>query len=231
MFACAVFGYFLWLIIKAEGESEMYFAMAAFIPQYVLIVVAFNGKKEEKSCNAVWAVFTITIMLSVLNYSLHGYHSSGMLRSVYGGIRNLLSANPNRHEYWDISGGIRRTDVEALEWIRDNTDKNVLIASDRAVIMKDEAYYCYGIYSERQQYLEGTDMLFNRDDTCQKEIDRRTNLLYSIYFNDAGAIRKAKQEGIDYIVQTKEITPYFKYDLEELNLVFSTDSINVFQIR
>lgn len=232
MFACTAFGYLLWLIAKAEGESEMYFAIAVNIPQYVLIVIVFMKKQEEmRKCDAVQVIFAGIMIVSVANYLLYGYHNSGMLRSVYGGMRNLLSADIERTDDWDTSGGIQRADVEALKWIKDNTDNKALIVSDRAVMLEDAAYYCYGIYSERQQYLEGTDMLFNRDDACQNEIDRRIDLISSIYHNDAGAVKQAKREGINYIVQTKEITPYFKYNTEELKLVISTDSMNVFQIR
>lgn len=233
MVMCVVWGYILWIIVNAGGKSEMYFAMASFIPQYVLISEMHKEAKEVKILyrTMIKNIFMIMLIISVALFSFYGHVKWGMVTSVYKGIESLLSAEIEQTENWEKSTCIRKSDVEALKWIRDNTAVDALVLSDRAVMTVDRAYYCYGMYSERQQYLEGTNLFFQLDDESQKELMRRINTIWAVYWNDEEALLKIKEEGVDFIVQTKDITPDFEYNPERMKLMFSTDTINIYQIR
>ncbi len=127
-------------------------------------------------------------------------------------------------------GGIKDSDVEALNWIRENTDLDSLIMTDKAVIMEYPEYYYYGIFCERQQYLEGTAMLGTNRENVNAEVARRKEIITNVYANEDGAIETAIGEGVDYIVQTTDVTPDFKYDDKLLELVKSTETMNIIYI-
>lgn len=124
---------------------------------------------------------------------------------------------------------IRGSDVEALAWIRENTDSDSLIMTDKAVMMEYPKYYYYGLFCERQQYLEGTDML-GEDRKNDNEVARRKEIIINVYSNLDGAIETAIGEGVDYIVQTTDVTPDFKYNDKLLELVKSTDTMNIYRV-
>lgn len=71
---------------------------------------------------------------------------------------------------------------------------------------------------------------FSNEDT-QKEIDRRKELVQDMYDNAPGAIEELKDDGVEYIVQTKSITPGFQYDERYVELVATSDDINVYKIK
>ena len=156
------------------------------------------------------------------------YEGVGAISSVVHGINALK--NSSEEEIRNIGkNGIRSSDVDALRWIRDNTPLDSIILSDKAVITDNTHYYLYGMFCERQQYLEGTDMLVLAGEEVQNEIQRRKDLITDIYNN--GGIEKVREEGVDYIVQTNDITPGFIYDVDELILVKNTETMNIYQIR
>lgn len=234
MLICVGWGNILWFMVRTVGHSEMYFAMASFIPQHILIAEMYARRGEVKEGlvrTVIKCICCVMMAISVTLFSFYGHLKVGMITAVYRGMKNLYSVELNQIEDWEKSTCIRRTDVEALEWIRDNTDEDALILCDRAAITGDTAYYCYGIYCERQQYLEGTNMFFQLDNMAKREINERLTLIFSVYNNENGALQDLKEEGVDFIVQTKDITPNFEYNPKKLQLMFSTDTINIYQVK
>lgn len=236
--ATAVWGLFLWMIVNAGGHSEMYFGMTAMIPLSILIFVSYVQIKgnfdklviAKSGIRHCMRVIGIVLMLCCMYfYFLSSYAGVGAVYSVQEGMNKLNNINENAHR---DSGqdSIRKSDAEALEWLRDNTPLDSLILSDKAVITDNPHYYLYGMFCERQQYLEGSDMLALAGEKTQSEIQRRKNLITDIYSNKGG-IQKVREEGVDYIVQTKDITPGFIYDPDELILVTSTETMNIYQVR
>lgn len=157
------------------------------------------------------------------------WSGAGAIKNSLCGLKNIYHSMAD-HDYSNqIDSGIRNTDIEALSWIRDNAEDNALIMTDKAVMTDNPSYYLYGIFCERQQYLEGSNML--RGDEVEKEIERRKDIIRSVYSNVDGAIRFAKGEGIDYIVQTVDITPDFIYDENLIELVESTETMNIYKVK
>lgn len=116
----------------------------------------------------------------------------------------------------------------ALGWIRENTPKDSVVITDRAVLLENDAYYYYAMFCERQMFLEGSNML-RQDGESGKMLDKRKSLIRRIFKeNDASALKEASDVG-NYLVQTRWLSPDFKADSELINLVYSTDSINVYE--
>lgn len=230
----------MWHIINAGGSSEMYFAMAALIPLSVQIMLAAkNYEHLRMECNVdtfipnerAWRkYFTFFLSVSVILFAISSYDGSGVIRQTFGAIRNYYHLE-NTYGYEIQKDGIRRDDVAALYWLRDHSEKDAVIMSDKAVIEGNKSYYYYGIFSERQQYMEGTDMLGNKRAKVNDAIRHRKELIYDVYNNIPGAIARAKSEGVDYIVQTVDVTPWFMADERLLECVTSSSTINVYKIK
>lgn len=238
----ALWGLTLGIVVNAGGYSEMYFSMTALIPMFVIILLVyedykgiygFNIKNKMKYKNNISIIMGMLMLIGVYYFLWSARANVGAVRSSLHGLTNLYHAkNVCDYSDWEMVG-IRDTDVEALNWIRDNAETDAIIMTDKAIISGNSAYYLYGIFCERQQYIEGTNMLdlAGKDLILQNEIQARKELVTSVYYNENGAIERAKNEGIDYIVQTVDITPDFIYDEEWLDLVESSETINVYKIK
>lgn len=238
----ATFGISLWHLINAGGASEMYFVMAAGIPLTVIILSFMSWHLEEERTlsftnggilkkGIFYFSFSLLLLYGVFRFTSSAYRESGAFVNAYVGARNLYEAASVRDYSNQIERGIRDTDVEALNWIRDNAEEDALIMTDKAIMTDNTAYYLYGIFCERQQYLEGTNMLgtFNAD--LNDEIARRKGIICAVYENKKDSIKIAKQEGIDYIVQTVDVTPDFIYNENLLELVESTNTMNIYKVK
>lgn len=232
-----IFGFFLWAIVNTGGHSEMYFAMGGMIPLYALIFYFFvlveklEGRFipiKTRAREGIKAIGLVCMLCSIYFYLCYSYEGAGAISAAIHGVNVLI--NSSEEEIRNTGkNGIRKSDTEALKWIRDNTPLDSIVLSDKAVITENTHYYLYGLFCERQQYLEGTDMLVLAGEDVQNEIQRRKDLISDIYNN--GGIEKAREEGVDYIVQTNDITPGFIYDPDELILVKSTETMNIYQVR
>lgn len=237
----ALWGICLWHLVNAGGFSEMYFAMAALIPMAMMILNAlvlycrlYGGKRHsdwELNEKLIFTVFLLFIQLGIFRFLWSGWNGIGAITKVCDGLGNLYNAEHGYDDSEQITSGIRNTDVEALSWIRDYADSDALIMTDKAIMTDNTAYYMYGIFCERQQYLEGIDMLGTQHQDINEEITRRKEIISGVYNNLPGALLDAKEEGIDYIVQTKDITPEFEYNPEYLELVKSTNTMNIYRMK
>ena len=85
----------------------------------------------------------------------------------------------------------------------------------------------YGTFSERQAYLEG-DSYYRK--LYIDERSRRRELIKQLYQNHEDALPSVIADGVDYIIQTKWLTPDFTPNEELISLVFSTKTINVYEV-
>lgn len=216
----------------------MYFCMILAVPQCAFICLINSYEKEYKGERKKSVIYrfakTLNVALLVLctyMYAMDSYDGSGAIYSSLNGLK-MLTSKPLIQEDEGLSvPGVRKTDIDALEWIRDNSSFDSVVLSDKAIISDNPRFYLYGMFCERQQYLEGTDMLVLAGDDIRNEILRRKLLISDVYHNKEGAIEKISNEGVDYIVQTKDITPDFIYDKRRITLVKSTETINVYKVK
>lgn len=242
LFMTALFGIVLGIFVDAGGSSEMYFLMTAMIPLSGIIVITRNEYLEGKSFSAgvlktmykaVYICMGILLIMETYKFCMPSFTSLsgkgvGAVKNSIDGIAAIYHSaggdySDKEHEC------IRGSDVEALAWIRENTNSDSLIMTDKAVMMEYPKYYYYGLFCERQQYLEGTDML-GEDRKNDNEVARRKEIIINVYSNVDGAIETAIGEGVDYIVQTTDVTPDFKYNDKLLELVKSTDTMNIYRV-
>lgn len=233
-------GIYLWHRINAGGASEAYFSMAALIPMSVMIIFAmelylrqherFKYAELPAIKKSVLVVFVLLLQLGVYRFSWSAF-GGGALGNANTGFWNLYDVRQG-HDYLELlESGIRNTDVEALSWIRDNAEPDAIIMTDKAVMTDNNAYYLYGIFCERQQYLEGSNMLDTQHSDTSKEIARRKTIITRAYHNDVDSLKTARKDGVDYVVQTLDITPDFVYNSDYLELVASSETMNIYKVK
>lgn len=239
LYLTALFGYALGIVVNAGGHSEMYFSMASYIPLYVAIFVVVKkcnvSSDESKIYRGTRFMVIICswglLFLGMYQYFFTSYPGNGVMGILRTGAKKVIFQNSYIPSSDEMAAGVCKEDVEALQWIRDNTEKDALIITDKAVMTERAGFYMYGMFCERQQYLEGTNMLKVAGDRVRDEISRRKELIYDVYNNGSTALKQIKDEGVDYIVQTINVTPQFNGDSDSLELVASSETINVYKVK
>ena len=222
-----IFGMILWRIIKADGSSEMYYGMAAFIPLYYLALLVIMNMRQrtqihssKKIKNIMKCMILMATVIGTYRFMFFAYSGTGAVRMSLTNLKNYVAI---------VS--VDTSDMDGLRWIRDNTSTDALIVSDDAVMTGEDTNYAYGIVSERQQYLEGSHMLRFGDESLQAEIGRREKIISLMYNNDVEALKQLEEEGVDYIVQTVSITPQFVANMNYLELVAESKNIRVYRYK
>lgn len=237
----AIVGLMMGVFEDAGGNSEMYFSMAALIPMFNLSLnscmkIKSGGIDVDRVKKYILSIFVygfiaISIIVGAYRFAFSAWDMDGAVVNSIIGI-NMLTQSENYEECDKdiISEGIRKSDVDALDWIRNNADKDAIVVTDKAIVGELKSYYLYGIFCERQQYLEGSDMLGTCREDTNEIISCRISLINDIYNNIDGAIDRAKEEEIDYIVQTIDVTPNFIPN-EKLELVAHSNTMNIFKVK
>lgn len=96
-----------------------------------------------------------------------------------------------------------------------------------SVINKEDGFMYYGAFSERQQYLEG-DRYFRGK--YLEERTRRRLFIEKVFANDEDALKRIAEENIDYVIQTKRITPGFEGNSSILCLVYETSTVRIYDV-
>ena len=226
MLITAIFGYILWLTINAGGNSEMYYVMAAFIPLYFFTGMVFSSlfNCDEKKINnakiiSYKTISVIALIFGIILFSFCAFMRNGMIRTLSRNLKTKITCKENLE------------DIKPLLWLRDNSPVDSVILADNLVIQDDNIKYYYILLTERRQYLEETDMLTYADEKLKNEIERRKVLINKIFSGDKSELKHLKNEGINYIISTNEITPYFSPDKNYAELVTSNNKFRVFKIK
>ena len=212
------FGLFMGLFNAQEGVSQLYYTLATYLPGMAFGLRHLEperGKIQKGICTAAGILFCIQCVWF--------FGSCGAAADMKAGIRNMLHGQENRVE--SIPDSLQKTDYDALVWVRDNTEDNTVIASDRSVICGIDNYMYYGTFAERQMYLEGDRYFY---ETHLEEREERRELLTKLYQNDPAAIERLKADNVAYILQTKWITP--EYEGSGCQKVYETETMVVWKI-
>ena len=224
-------------LINAGGTSEMYFMMVAFIPMAALSVYAHPDSNHFKK--SVLNLFFFAASLILLSgqfylFLFDAYGGNNAVKTFKEGLANILSSKEIGVQIIQSEiNAIQKSDVDGLVWIRENTPRDAIIAVDRATFVAGDStishYFYYAIFSERHMYVEGTSVISYLAQANESLVSERQQLIRDLYSNKDTAHEKIKTEGIDYIVQTRWITPDFQPS-ESFTLVHQTDSLNIYKV-
>ncbi|MCR4754337.1 MAG: hypothetical protein K5868_02285 [Lachnospiraceae bacterium] len=235
----SVFGIMLDILIDAGNNSEGYFAMAAFITGGFFCARVYSSCKTSGLLNRddvcsrhiIMRIISLLILVfCIIRFAWTENMAGGILKSSLVGARNIYYSNyhPDRMKY-DGMSTVSQEDAKALWWIRDNTPEDAMVLSDKAVLIDDDIFYLYGLFSERQQYIEGTFLLGEYREYINTEKNTRKDFVKKYYIDNAISSSELREKGISYVIRTKELTPRFKPD-NGVRLVFESDTIEVYEV-
>lgn len=231
----SIFGLLLGVFVNACRLAESYFSIAAILTMIGSILWSselFGGWSREKQSGKkekiMIALVSCILISGVYRFSFSTMYGDGIIVDTVKGIKNLVAGE--NHGIGN-SGDIKKETAITLGWIADNTPIDSLVMVDRAVVCDDLEYYMYGIFCERQMYIEGTDMMDIYNVNLSKEVERRRNIVRGVYGNDLESLKIAIEEGVDYIVQTRDLTSDLEYDEDYLQCVVETDDIKIYEVK
>ena len=219
-------GLVLGIFNRQPGNSQMYFSMAALLPCLCLGLKCLNHFRTDSVAVKRFLVATCGVfiflqsMLSLCTAKVHW--GPGLASGLRTGWLTMTSSR-----VYAEKNTIQQSDYMAMCWIQKNTPRNSVVMTDRSVAGDIDYYMYYGAFSERQMYLEG-DIYFREKFVSEREEMRQ--LVREVYGGSSDALRQAKNEGVDYIVQTIWITPDFAPDETLAELVLGSESVRVYRI-
>ena len=230
LFLAGAFGLLLGVFNIQPGRSQMYFTMAAFIPCILLGLIWLDTNWSEwdlANRRLVMAVCNCLLVIEVYLAFFHGYtyYGNGISSAIELGFRNMFLKEDAIQE--NREDGLQKADLEALEWVRDNISLDSILLADRSVVSGNSKYMYYGAFSERQMYIEG-DAYFR--ERYVQEREHMNSITSQVFMNSDEALEMAISEGVDYILQTKWLTPDFSPDSSMVELVYEGETINVYEI-
>lgn len=228
----SILGFLLTNITHQYGGSEIYFVLAAY-PFSVIILVNAVGVMFENKAKTAGKTLRIVLATAILSISVLSALPSVTFfkdKILIGKHRysSINAGSEDRIIYGFIDDSVTEKEYEALIWIRDNTDRNAVFASERAVL---NSKYMYGTaFSERRFFLEGYVYITSYDETSKyyEEIMNRVSILEGTYSGNEKSLNELKQKGVDYILLSKRVFDD-RRPFEQMESVYDNEDIEIFK--
>lgn len=231
VYASVAVGFIALIILNFSGHSQVYFGFAACALVPAIAFWFFEDMRDNKTAPviAVRVIFIVALCFFTYTMALYGAKTAGVIGRYYAsnGVRTETYRNLSVKEY------------EGLIWLRDNTEKDALCASDRfnSVSMKDYDYtkrnnnthFAYAIYSQRRQYLEGSGFsLFASQNDLRKKMLKKNLQMFDKDNKKRGEL--ARDLGVDYVIVSKRFNNFGDLSNEDYSLCFSNEDMDIYKI-
>lgn len=215
-----VIGVILGLFTSQSGYSQMYFLFAGIPFVAVLVVKALSGICGRHKNRVTWGIAAVILLLGIYGCCQYkGYYKTGLDNLTKGTGTGWQTEQPNLVTY---------EEYEAYEWIRKNTDEDSLLVSNVMLRPNHGRSFVTGAFSERHLWLEGWE--YGYVVRSVEEVSRQQDITARAMENDAGAIETLISEGVDYLVQIKQISPGFRLDTQFGSPVFENNGVCIYQL-
>lgn len=194
-------------VIEFYGYSEMYFSMSVFP---FAAIIAGKMLKEIDEKYGMRKGYIICLM-AIVGIFMLGYNYKHTLSDniIFGLSKSEDSGS------WRKRSVISLLEFEAYDWVRQNTDEDILILSDRW-FEDEEMNRLPGVFTERYVYSY-------EHGTLDAEEGRS-------FFNcEMTNFDEINELGIDYVICHKNISPLFFYDDYVGEMVYSNDEVRVYK--
>ncbi len=218
-------------LMNYSGHSQVYFGFVAafFAP---LIAYWFFEDMEDNRGALMGIVRGVFVACLILTSFTLVWHLKGMTESA----QFHQAPNIEYNTYQSIS----QPEYEAMVWIRENTPKDVLLATDRysSVPMEKYSYenrwtnrfFLYATYANRFCYIAGSGYNLPAGDwVIRKEMIETNNQIYDV--NNANRGELARDLGIDYVVVSKRFSGDLDLANEDFTQCFTNEDIDIYKVR
>ena len=232
IYAAALVGLICMLVLDFAGHSQVYFGFVTFILVPIISFWYFEDAEEShvKGAGFVRAVFIAMLCVAAVTTAL------SMYGEVSDGVQKYAERNENKSKYKNVSAA----EYEGLIWLRENTEKDALISSDRYYSCpKDEyildsrgtnSHFGYAIYSNRRQYIEGSAFTFVADDVYKlRDMVHNNEDMHDAANSERGDL--ARSLGVDYIVVSLRFEDPGDLSNEDYEESFRNEEMIIYKVK
>ncbi len=215
-----VVGVFLGFLTSQSGYSQMYFLLAVIPFVAVLLAKVLSGMEGRLKNLIAVGTAAVILLLGIRGYKQYqDYYETGLDNLTKGLGTGWQTEQPNLVTY---------EEYEAYEWIRKNTEENSLLVSNVMLRPNHGRSFVTGAFSERHLWLEGWE--YGYAVRTADEVSRQQDITARAMENDAVAIGTLVNEGVDYLVQIKQISPGFRLGAQFGCPVFENNGVCIYQL-
>lgn len=218
-------------LMNYSGHSQVYFGFVSCFFAPLITFWFFEDMEGNKGAlmKLVRIIFFVCLILT--SFTLV-WHLKGMTESA----QFHTAPNIEYNTYQSIS----QPEYEAMVWIRKNTPKDALLATDRysSVPMEEYSYenrwtnrfFLYATYANRFCYIAGSGYNLPAGDwVIRKEMIETNNKIYDVNNPDRGKL--AKELGVDYVVVSKRFGGNPNLGNEDLVQCFSNEDVDIYKVK
>lgn len=222
--------------IRMLGLSQMYFMMC-MLP-YALCFALNILSKQEKNAKCIdmrKTAFSYCIIGMLLVWGTVCFINSNYIRPQFtsGLLKAMKWADLTERDdiYVDLNGDgkmvcreinpeeinvtflpVSAQQLEACEWLRENTEKTAVIAS-RVVNASYDRQYCLGVFAERSVFYDGE------------------GLLVELEQGDAAVIEKLADKNVGYLLINNSVLNELQGKLDHTRIVYCNDEVSVLKLE
>ncbi len=199
-------------VIIFYGHSEMYFALTVFPFSALLTGCLLDKIFTSHISDRKQLVLFIIFFGTVISFSAIGEFQHRFYEFFVRGMHNW--GNPDAAERPELYAHsiISYDECQAYQWIRENASKDAIILSDGIQSIEDQAV----IYA------------FTERNVSYYEMDDIT--VIALFAGDDAKIDEFRDSGIQYVIQTKSLSPAFYCPENKGKVVFENDEVGVYQL-
>ncbi|MBR1408259.1 MAG: hypothetical protein IJ573_05115 [Clostridia bacterium] len=188
--------------LLAVAQNRVYFAMLATpIIASIATKWIFDHAAYKKKLISVLSISAFLLIISISN-----------------GVRNP--------KLYFGSGTLSKDDIKATRWIKQNTPEHAILSiNDHS---ENGKQFYYSAFSERQFFIETTTYSKNSG-VLASDLENRLKINDEIFFGKGNRQEKAKDLGIDYLIQV-DYKGDFNSDLGAFfDQCFSSETVRIFK--
>ena len=232
VYASCMVGFIALMLFNFSGHSQVYFGFVSLALVPAISFWYFEDFRGTKAIapKVISTVFLLCICITSVTLVMKYYD---YVSDSYAFYENR---NSSRNKYREISS----TEYDAMMWLKENTDTDAVIASDRYYSVPLEEYdyqnrshnyhFVYAIYSQREQYLEGSGFSLSSD-----ESDLRKDMIENVNkMTDPGNENRdelARSLDVDYILISKRFNDVGDLSSEDYTLVFTNEEVDIYKVE
>ena len=238
VFVYAVFmvGFIAMFILSYSGHSQIYFGLVSVFFAPIIAFWLFEDLEQRSLrapgravLGALKAVFAASICVTTVLLGIF----------IYKTIPSCIShADPTKT--YDLYTSMSNQEYVAMEWLKDNTPEDSLLATDRYYSVSLDKYsyddrwenrfFLYGTYSNRFCYIAGSGYNMRADEfELRREMIHTNNRLYDVDNEDRGD--EARELGVDYVVVSKRFTDIPNLENDDYELCYQNDEVVIYEIK
>ena len=210
----------------------MYFGFVAAIFVPAVSYWFFEDMQENRGIlmKLVRIVFAVSMILT----------SAVVAFGLWDGIQDAAHYYQTKDKHHNKYREISTLEYEGMMWLKENAQEEDLIASDRYYSISPKKYdyanrwmnvhFAYAVYSQRQQYLEGSGFSLGTSDLeLRKKMIRTNDLLHDPENEERGQL--ARDLSVDYVVVSRRFSDVDSLENKDYTLCFHNDDMDIYHVE